>query len=220
MCKYVVIDLEMCDVPKYRMTENYRWTRETIQIGAVLLNEEFQIVDEFNTYVKPEYGFINPYIQGLTGIGRRDITAAPTMKIALEKFAEWLPVGEIKLIQWSNSDKAQIDYELESKMIINERITALRDTWIDCQKIFGEKMNSERQYKLSDALFIADIDSRGEEHNALSDAINTALLYGKLCTCDELELNPYYKEVTREEELHLSFTMGNLFRNIQLQASA
>ena len=40
MCKYVIIDLEMCDVPKYRMTENYRWTRETIQIGAVLLNEK------------------------------------------------------------------------------------------------------------------------------------------------------------------------------------
>lgn len=220
MCKYVVIDLEMCGVPKYRMTENYRWTRETIPIGAVFLNEEFQIVDEFNTYVKPEYGFINPYIQELTGIGRKDIIAAPTMKTALARFVKWLPAGEVKLVQWSDSDKKQIDYEMLSKAIINERLTDLEDAWIDCQKLFGEKMNSDRQYKLTDALVMANIDTQGEEHNALFDAMNTALLYAKLCSCNELELNPFYREATKEEAIPLSFTLGNMFHNIQLQASA
>lgn len=38
---YVVIDLEMCKVPKlYR--RNYKHANETIQIGAVLLDSEFK----------------------------------------------------------------------------------------------------------------------------------------------------------------------------------
>lgn len=38
---YVVIDLEMCKVPKlYR--RNYKHANETIRIGAVLLDSEFK----------------------------------------------------------------------------------------------------------------------------------------------------------------------------------
>ena len=38
---YIVIDLEMCKVPKlYR--RNYKHASETIQIGAVLLDSEFK----------------------------------------------------------------------------------------------------------------------------------------------------------------------------------
>ena len=41
---YVVIDLEMCKVPKlYR--RNYKHANETIQIGAVLLDSEFKKID-------------------------------------------------------------------------------------------------------------------------------------------------------------------------------
>ena len=38
MCKYVVIDLEMCKVPKAMRTSKYQWSSETIQIGAVLVD--------------------------------------------------------------------------------------------------------------------------------------------------------------------------------------
>ena len=39
--KYVVIDLEMCKVPKSLRTPEFPWCQETIQIGAVLLDEDF-----------------------------------------------------------------------------------------------------------------------------------------------------------------------------------
>ena len=101
MCKYVVVDLEMCKVPKSRKTEDYRWSMETIQIGAVLLNEEYEIIDTFNTYVKPEYGMIDTYIHGLTGIDKRDTLEAPMMNVALQQFTDWIPSEDVKLIQWS-----------------------------------------------------------------------------------------------------------------------
>ena len=62
MREYVIVDLEMCKVPKPMRTEKYHWSSETIQIGAVLVNENLEIIDEFNSYVHPEYGSIDDYI--------------------------------------------------------------------------------------------------------------------------------------------------------------
>ena len=74
--KYVVIDLEMCTVPE-RLKKQYGGGSETIQIGAVLLNENHEIIDKFNTYVHPEFGFINSLIRDITGIDQKKIAAAP-----------------------------------------------------------------------------------------------------------------------------------------------
>ena len=48
---YVVIDLEMCKVPKlYR--RNYKHANETIQIGAVLLDSEFKKIATLRIFKK------------------------------------------------------------------------------------------------------------------------------------------------------------------------
>ena len=79
MCKYAVVDLEMCKVPYKVRKEHYQWGRETIQIGAVLLNEDLEITDSFATFVSPQYGFIDTYINKLTGINAGDVATAPDM---------------------------------------------------------------------------------------------------------------------------------------------
>ena len=49
---YLVIDLEMCRVPKlYR--SKYKYANETIQIGAVLLDDEFKRIATLCQYVHP-----------------------------------------------------------------------------------------------------------------------------------------------------------------------
>lgn len=48
---YVVIDLEMCKVPKlYR--RNYKHANETIRIGAVLLDSEFKKLQHLEYFKK------------------------------------------------------------------------------------------------------------------------------------------------------------------------
>ena len=59
MSKYVVIDLEMCKVPKGFRRNTFGYSKELIQIGAVLLDETFDITDTFVTLVKPEYGLVD-----------------------------------------------------------------------------------------------------------------------------------------------------------------
>lgn len=217
MCKYVVVDLEMCEVPKEMRTQKYRWATETIQIGAVLLNEKYEIVKQFNTYVSPEYGWVNCYISNLTGICNEDLQGAPNMETALKMFDEWLPDEEVVGVSWSDTDEKQIRRELEGKDIQIAGIEALLDNWIDCQKCFGGKVCSEKCYSLWDALMAADIETEGRKHDGLADAYNTAVLFAKIETEEELHLNPIYQSALKEEPVRLGFSLGDLFAGLNLQ---
>ena len=94
------------------------------------------------------------------------------------------------------------------------------DSWIDCQKTFGEKLNSERCYRLSEALVAADIIYEDGAHDGLVDAYNTALLFAKMEKEDELSLNPYYRSMLFEEEENCCSTLGSLFSGIDMSAFA
>lgn len=52
---YLVIDLEMCRVSKL-YCKGYKYASEIIQIGTVLLDEEFSRIAALCQYVNPEYG--------------------------------------------------------------------------------------------------------------------------------------------------------------------
>ena len=67
MIPYVVIDLEMCSVDKDKQ-EEYQYGTEIIEIGAVSLDENLTITDSYKTYVHPQYGEIDSYVEKLTRI--------------------------------------------------------------------------------------------------------------------------------------------------------
>ncbi|WP_029232971.1 3'-5' exonuclease [Butyrivibrio sp. VCB2006] len=214
--KYAVIDLEMCKVPKGYKKFGYKWCQETIQIGAVLLDEDYEIVDEFNTYVRPEYGHIDWFIENMTGISQADVMTAPSFAEALEMFLDWLPYDDVRCVSWSNSDPKQIVHEVVAKGIEDERLEIIFANWKDCQKTFGQKMGRKNAYKLEEALIASDIIPEGRAHDGLADAYNTALLFAKLDQNPDYELNEFYQTARNEETEHLSFCMGDLFAGIVL----
>ncbi|MBR5479796.1 MAG: exonuclease domain-containing protein [Clostridia bacterium] len=191
MSKYVIVDLEMCNVPKRNRSETYHLKNELIQIGAVVVDESLEITDEFMTFVAPEFGVVDAFIEKLTGISKKDVDGAPCIKEALEMFLSWLPDDAV-LVSWSDSDEAQIRKETEAKGIAIENLYHYLETWLDCQKTFSEKMDAQKNYRLSEALIIADIDYDEGAHDALVDAKNTARLFIKMEREPELVLSPYY----------------------------
>ena len=217
---YAVVDLEMCKVPKSLRTQEYKWSRETIQIGAVLLDENFKVYKKFSTFVRPEYGRLDPFIERLTGITKENVYTAQTFEYALERFVKWLKDYDVRCVSWSYADENQIRREIEAKGIDNARINELLDSWIDCQKIFDEKMDSVRQYSLEEALIASDIITEGRAHDGLVDAYNTALLYSKLMTNPEFELNKIYSSAREPQVEHLGVNLGDIFGGIKLQLAA
>lgn len=63
----LIIDLEMCNVTRDYRQRSYKYANETIQIGAVLLDENFKRISTLCQYVHPEYGAIDHFIEPLTG---------------------------------------------------------------------------------------------------------------------------------------------------------
>ena len=87
---YLVIDLEMCKVPKDYRNKNYKYASEIIQIGAVLLDERYRRRDEICLYVHPEHGVIDNFIANMTGIKNRQIKNAPKLRERLLELTEWI----------------------------------------------------------------------------------------------------------------------------------
>lgn len=197
MSNYIVIDLEMCRLLGDTAEHLPGLKHELIQIGAALVNENNEMTDTFMTYVAPQYGYIDPFIENLTGISEGDVKNAPPIEKALNNLLAWMPKDSI-LLSWSNSDKKHIERELTAKNIEITALNPYMETWTDCQRLFGDRMDTKKRYKLSEALIIADIEVSAGEHDALVDAVNTAKLYIKMSREPEMKLNEYY---TPEQEL-------------------
>lgn len=210
MSKYVIVDLEMCRVPKGLKREEFRGANEIVEIGAVLLDNTYEITDKFKTYVSPEYGEVDRYIQELTGITKTDTVDAPTIKEALELFAEWLPEDAI-LVSWSDNDEKQIRKEIELKNLEIPKIQNYLINWKDCQKTFSEKMNTSKKYRLSEALIIADIDYNENIHDGLVDAENTAMLFAKMKREPKLKLISCY--LAEEDNSTMYTPISGLLKN-------
>ena len=196
MSKYVVVDLEMCRVSKEARRGIFESSRELIQIGAVEMDEQYRITRSFSTYVRPEFGALDPFIERLTGIEASDLENAPTAERALRELCEWLDEDTV-LVTWSDSDVIQIDDELYYKEIDLPRMYDYLDDSIDCQALFSEKLDTSKRYNLSEALTIADVEYDPNIHDALVDARNTAILFAKIQCEDRSAFSPYY--MTQDE---------------------
>ena len=216
MC-YVVVDLEMCIIPKTRRNKKYRWAHEIIQIGAVLLDKAYDVKDSFNMLVKPEYGVIDGNIELLTGIRREMVKDAPDIRSALKAFADWIP-SDAEFVTWSENDEMQIKREIEGKDISFAGIEKFSGNWIDCQETFSQIIMDTRKYKLEEALNLSDVDYDIHLHDGLVDASNTALLFRKMRTEKDYKFNTYYIDSKKEPEM-LTSTLGELFGNIKLAAT-
>ena len=128
MGKYVFLDTELCLVDTLSRKTEYNSKTEIIQISAVLLNENFDIGDEFKLLVKPEYGTIDSHIWALTGISLEDIKYAPVLTDAMKSFVDWLP-EEAVIISKDEYDRIQFQKEMICKKIELPEFNKYYKTW-------------------------------------------------------------------------------------------
>lgn len=208
---YLIIDLEMCGVKGSNRKKMHCEKHEIIQIGAVLLDNKYRIIDEFSSYVQPEYGEVDEFIENLTGIKQEMLTNAPKLRAVLMNFTNWLAGRKPMVLSWSDSDYHQLQKEMRIKKIKHHVIQDLFDEWSDFQRSFDRMLGLKNQFALEDAMKISRVEFMGKMHDGLCDAYNTARLFKKVQrqSTFELELVPIitYTEAVKP----LSFSMGELF---------
>jgi len=221
--KYIVVDLEMNNIAK----ENkglIRCKQEVIEIGAVMLDERYNEISSFRTYVKPEFNtVIETKITNLTGITTEMVEEAPLFIEAFEMFANWcLGTGDdIEIYAWSDSDYNQVRKELTAKEYIpSEKISPVSAVkWTDLQKMVNVRIGMKQQLSLETAINLSGIELKGRMHDALDDARNSSVFLDVLSNPDL-----YRKTLERLEKMlnpeRLTTSLGAMFDFSAMLAAA
>ena len=178
---YIVVDLEWnqplsFDTHVYRQVGD-RLIFEMIQIGAVKVNEQFEVVDSISIPICPtHYVKIHPRIRKLTHLGKEELEDAPHFLEAMDQFAAWC--GEdYTLLTWGCDDvsvlKQNMDF-FECKVEL--------PTLCDIQRLFSDvhKCKERKGLKAAMEMVGVAVDEELYFHNALHDAYYTALVFAKL----------------------------------------
>ncbi|MDE6852058.1 MAG: exonuclease domain-containing protein [Lachnospiraceae bacterium] len=170
---HIMIDLEMNKIERQQRGE-YKLSSELIEIGAVKMDAQYQEIDQYQTYVHPEYGSMDQRITELTGITDDKLRHAPLFAEAMDQFHAWIGKEETQFYSWSMSDIRQFQTEAKFKQYDRGFINRLETHWNDFQEEYSRLLGIEKKIKLKQAVSAADYQFTGAQHTALADAVNTA----------------------------------------------
>lgn len=164
--------------------------KEIIEIGAVRVPQEGEVLDTFQTLVKPEYSHdVSRAVHGLTGICAADLVRAPGFADAISDLAEWVGTDNVRMVCWDKVDMRQVRNEASAKDV--ELPVCLR-RWMDLQVVYPRAMHVGRGGRSKMALSVAagwcgvDMDER-QAHRALYDAHITGEILASLLSGDYRE---------------------------------
>ena len=196
--RYVCIDLEMTEFTSSQRSCVPGANGEVIQFGAVLLDENYNLLSEFSSYVKPVYSSVTPWINQLTGISNQKLEKADDFITVFDKFCYWRGEGDITTFCWSKSDFNQLWSELEAKGKHRYDLFATLQDFVDLQDIFGKLISSKTSVGLESAMRLLQMEYKGQVHTALSDSYNTARILHKLFCTESLEVDFEYINPSKE----------------------
>ena len=179
---YIVMDMEWNQPwpgsPSSKKVLPVNIRGEIIQIGAVRINEEQFVEDEFQIMIKPKYyRHLNRRVSKLTGIKEAKLREeGVSFPEAIELFRRWC--GEdIVFLTWGFDDIGILRENL--------RLFGLEEDWTErwfnAQMIFNAQTDgSTSQKALKTAMEMFSIEATRPAHDALGDAYHTALICAML----------------------------------------
>ena len=120
---YIVFDLEWNQSPGGKRWSNSRLPFEIIEIGAIKLNEEKEIVDSFQRLIKPQvYNWIHDSIHEVIHMNYKDLQKGTLFPQAITEFLEWCG-EEYIFFTWGKSgcNGTAAEHEILWKTFLDQR---------------------------------------------------------------------------------------------------
>lgn len=180
--QYIVIDLEWNQPMSYQSrifkAVGDQLMFEMIQIGAVKLDGDMQIVDTLSLPIRPtQYVKIHPRIRRMTQLDDETLDAAPAFSEAMEQFFAWC--GEdYALLTWGCDDVSVLKQNMDFY-----QCPLAFPPLCDIQRLFSDVFEMGKERKgLKAAMDFLQIEPQEDRnfHNALHDAYYTALVFSRL----------------------------------------
>ena len=188
---YIVVDLEWNQAMSSKSSVFNKLPihlrGEIIEIGAVKLNPDMSLGEEFTVDVKPVYFKRMHYkVKKITGFDKERLSHGIPFPDALEAFRAWC--GEdVTFLTWGCDDKGI----MEQNIIIHDLDWDWIAGWINLQLIYNLQTGGDKNQKsLASAMEHFGIEQTRVAHDALGDAYNTALVCTYLDMAEGLRLYP------------------------------
>ncbi len=181
--EYTILDLEWNSAyaPKIGGFLN-----EIIQFGAVRLDSRLQVIDTYDTFVRPQTGRITRLVTELTNITDADVKNGRLFMDAFRRFCRF--AQDSVILTWSDGDLRELVHNY--RYYTGSIELPIRAQYADLQEYCQSRLPAlpnGRQLGLSDAAVQLGLDP---EAFALHRAIDDSLLSAEClrCTFDEAEL--------------------------------
>ncbi len=218
--RHIVIDFEMNPVDGKREDAHLLPKSEIIQIGAVKLDEDYNVIDSFNAFVRPQLNDkITKHITQITGITTEQVSNAEILESVLQDFSRWIGEENSRIYAWSKNDLMQLREECTYKGIA---IPGNMGKWIDFQAVYGvltRLSRKGRKISLTAAAerFCIDVDKQ-KLHGALYDAELTTKLLVPFLNGEYIALMELYRVNTKKQPM--TQTIGDKWGDILRQFAA
>lgn len=202
---YIVLDVEwnqgeqkQSGVPSF----------EIIEIGAIKLNEHFQMVDEYQSLVRPQiYDSMHKITEELVHLNMDDIKDARVFPVVIQEFLDWCGEDYIFCI-WGVQDLSEIQKNMDYYEL--PPISHGPMKFYDVQKLYGMyKGNHKLRVSLSHA--VEEESLLQEEvpfHRAYADAYYTAKIMQKIINlklCRMISFDTYRIPATKKDQILWKF---------------
>src|SRR3989304_8395016 len=110
MRNYIILDIE-ATCWHNNDKQNLNNMHETIEIGAVKLNENLEFIDVFSEFIKPVYhSILSDFCKNLTSITQEQVSNAKIFYDVMMLFDDWVfkETKDIKLGSWGWYDQKQL----------------------------------------------------------------------------------------------------------------
>ncbi len=202
---YIVFDLEWNQCPFGKGRENPRLPFEIIEIGAVKLDEQRNVLGEFHRLIHPMvYKRIHFRTKEILGMSMKMLESGDFFYDAIKAFLDWC--GEdYRFCSWGSMDLTELQRNMKYYGLLELIKGPIR--YYDIQKVFSlayEDGKSRRS--LEYGIDYLNIEKTRDFHHALTDAYYTADIM-KHIDEDILRMNDsidcYQNPQSREEEIHV-----------------
>lgn len=213
MSTYIIFDLEWNQSARGKADSIEDFPFEITEIGAVKLNEKFQIMEEFHRLIFPQvYTQMHYAISEVTHISMSELKAKGVkFADAVKDFLAWGGTGEdVRYCTWGSMDLTELQRNMRYYHV--ENIFPKPLLYYDVQKLYGLFYKENKKVSLDSA--VEDLELREDRpfHRAPDDAYYTAKVMIRMMEeqADEeilcyLSIDYYRLPKNKKEEISMDF---------------
>lgn len=206
--RFIVLDLEWNQCPNGKAYEVAELPFEIFEIGAVMLDENREIVDTFSCYIRPSvYKELHYVARGLTHVNMSMLKNGIDFKTAAERFLDWCGTDGYMMCTWGTGDLLELQRNMKYFKV--DRTLDYPLYYYDVQKLFSiDAEDGKIRRSLESAVGMLGIDKKMDFHSAKGDAYYTAEVLKRInfgAVKGFFSIDTYRIPMSKAEEIEVNF---------------